>query len=135
VIIFFATMSSLLLRGGTLKKELVYVASPERDQLIRRLNDWLRLQESNGTMTRLYDYWVRSQPRLLDKKSLAGVSYGTCSDGEWRPDAGRGQDPLQESMTIGTATPFDPNHSRIHGVRSLQNIPDATLTRLMSITS
>ena len=64
----YPDFTTVLLRGGTLKKELVYAASPESDQLIRRLNDWLRLQESNGTMTRLYDYWVRGQPRLLDKK-------------------------------------------------------------------
>ena len=37
-------------------------------QLIANLNDWLRLQQSNGTVTRLYDYWVRGQPRPQDKK-------------------------------------------------------------------
>ncbi len=54
----YPDFTTVLVRGGALKKELVYAASPENAQLIRKLNDWLRLQRSNGTMTRLYDYWV-----------------------------------------------------------------------------
>jgi proton glutamate symport protein len=65
----YPDFTTVLVRDGTMKKELVYAASPENAQLIRKLNDWLRLQRTNGTMTRLYDYWVRGLPRSSDKKT------------------------------------------------------------------
>ena len=60
--------TTLLLRDGTLKKAMVIVTSPENTELIRYVNDWLRLQESKGTMDVLYDYWFRGEPRASEEK-------------------------------------------------------------------
>ena len=60
--------TSILLRDGLLKKELVFATGPNNDELIRYVNDWLRLQKSKGTMKQLYDYWIRGEPRPQENK-------------------------------------------------------------------
>ena len=60
--------TTLLLQNGALKKEMVIMTSPENTELIRYVNDWLRLQASKGTMDRLYDYWFRGEPRASEEK-------------------------------------------------------------------
>jgi Na+/H+-dicarboxylate symporter/ABC-type amino acid transport substrate-binding protein len=55
--------TTMLLRDGSLKKEMVFACSPNNEELIRYVNDWLRLQQSMSTMDALYDYWFRGEPR------------------------------------------------------------------------
>ncbi len=60
--------ATILIKGGTLKKEMVFACNPENMELIRYVNDWLRLQQSKGTMDALYDYWFRGEPRSSEEK-------------------------------------------------------------------
>ena len=60
--------ATILLKDGTLKKEMVFACHPENVELTRYVNDWLRLQNSKGTMVDLYDYWFRGEPRASEEK-------------------------------------------------------------------
>jgi hypothetical protein len=60
--------TTIMLRNGTMKKELVFACNPENTELIRYVDDWIRLQESKGTMIALYDHWFRGLPRTSEEK-------------------------------------------------------------------
>jgi ABC-type amino acid transport substrate-binding protein len=60
--------TTIMLRNGTMKNELVFACNPENTELIRYVDDWIRLQESKGTMIALYDHWFRGLPRASEEK-------------------------------------------------------------------
>ena len=64
----YPDFTTLIIKNGSLKKELVFAADPKNEELIRFVDDWLRLQKSQGLMDRLYDYWIRGLPRPNEKK-------------------------------------------------------------------
>lgn len=60
--------STVILKEGAMKKELVVAARPDNADLVRYLNDWLRLQQSKGLMDALYEYWIMGHPRPSDEE-------------------------------------------------------------------
>jgi ABC-type amino acid transport substrate-binding protein len=64
----YPDFTTMLLRDGTMKQELVFAAGPDNIVLVRFVDDWLRLQKNKGTMDMLYSYWIRGQPRVADDK-------------------------------------------------------------------
>jgi ABC-type amino acid transport substrate-binding protein len=60
--------TTILLKGGVLKKEMVWACNAENVELIRYVNDWMRLQQSKGTMSDHYDYWFRGELRATEEK-------------------------------------------------------------------
>lgn len=60
--------TTILLRGGDMKKEMVLACNPDNIEMIRYVNDWIRLQKSKGTTQELYDYWFRGELRKTEKK-------------------------------------------------------------------
>ncbi|RKX37135.1 MAG: hypothetical protein DRP64_17665 [Verrucomicrobia bacterium] len=60
--------TTILLRNGSMKKQLVFAYNAENTELIRYVDDWLRLQQSTGAMEALYDYWFRGEPRANEEK-------------------------------------------------------------------
>ncbi len=60
--------TTILIRDGCMKKELVFAYNPDNTELIRYVNDWLHLKKSQGSMDALYDYWFRGEPRSTEEK-------------------------------------------------------------------
>jgi Na+/H+-dicarboxylate symporter len=58
----------LPIKNGALKNHVVIAVSANNDKLLRQVNEWLRLKQSQGLFDLLYDYWVRGLPRELAEK-------------------------------------------------------------------
>lgn len=46
-------------KGGRIKVPLAYAVSLESPDLLTLLNTWIDLKHSDGSVERVYDYWVR----------------------------------------------------------------------------
>jgi Na+/H+-dicarboxylate symporter/ABC-type amino acid transport substrate-binding protein len=66
----YPDFTTMLLQDGTMKQELVFATGPDNVELIRYLDDWLRLQKTKGTMDILYSYWIRGEPRASEDKLM-----------------------------------------------------------------
>jgi len=57
------------IKEGALKKHVVLGVSSKNGEMIRQINEWLRLKQSQGLFDGLYNYWVRGLPRELAHKN------------------------------------------------------------------
>jgi Na+/H+-dicarboxylate symporter len=66
---FYPGFEVMPIKGGALKKHVVIAMSSESTEMLRQINEWLRLKQSQGIFDLLYDYWVRGLPRELAQQN------------------------------------------------------------------
>ncbi len=57
-----------VLRSDPMTKELVLMSSPDHKKFLEVIDDWLRLQKSQGVLDRLYEIWFMGQPRPTEEE-------------------------------------------------------------------